>query len=139
MAALTSTVPDDFLISGALVEPAWAKVAVVAAAYVVTLALSGVMIRFFILPRNRPERPARDRTGPRFDSSVVIGKCENIITVTFVLLGQETGLALIFAAKSLVRSDDIKKNPGFYLGGTLVNLVWALLVAAAARLLVNGI
>jgi hypothetical protein len=59
--------------------------------------------------------------------------------VTFVLAAQDTGLALIFAAKALVRAKDIEKNPGFYLGGMLVNLVWGLFVATVARWLIAGI
>ena len=121
-----------------MVEPLWAKGLVVVAAYAVALAMSGKVIGFFVLPRKGIDPPAQDPTGPRFNSSILIGKCENIITVTFVLLGQETGLALIFAAKGIVRTDDIKANPGYYLGGTLVNLVWGMLVGSVARLLVVG-
>jgi len=121
-----------------LVTDLWARAAVIFAAYALTLGLSGVLVRFIVLPRGmKAPKPPPD--GPRFDTSTVIGKCENIIAVTFVLLGQETGLALIFAAKSLVRSDQIKENPGFFLGGTLVNLVWALIVAVSARAIAFGI
>lgn len=125
--------------------PSWthwlAQAALVFAAYAITLALSGVLVRFFVLPRGaRASWPPKDQEPPpggwpRFDPSAVIGKCENLITVTLVLSGNEAGLALIFAAKSLVRSDAIKRNPGYYLGGTLVNLVWGLLVASIARVL----
>ncbi|RMH10242.1 MAG: hypothetical protein D6695_11740 [Planctomycetota bacterium] len=118
----------------------FAQAALVFAAYALTLALSGPLVRYFVLPRGTrtswpPEGEAPARGWPRFDPSAVIGKCENIITVTLVLSGNEAGLALIFAAKSLVRSDAIKRDPGFYLGGTLVNLVWGLLVASGARVL----
>ena len=128
-----------------IIEDQNIRLVVIIFAYVFTVAFSGVVVRFFVLPRNvklidEPEdvdaKP--DPQKPRFDSSVVIGKCENLITVTFVLVGQGTGLALIFAAKSLVRSSDIKTNPGFFLGGTLVNLVWGLGIASAARLLISG-
>ncbi|MBP7149452.1 MAG: hypothetical protein KBD01_18140 [Acidobacteria bacterium] len=127
-----------YLITGPLVTALWAKLLVVLAAYALAVSLSGPIVRFFVLPRVLPPLPPRDRAGPRFDSSSVIGKCENIIAVSLILLGEETGLALIFTAKSLVRSDDIKRNPGFYLGGTLVNFVWSVLVAGIARVLVAG-
>ena len=127
----------------AIFEPvltsAWARAFVIAAAYAIALAGSGHVVRYFVLPRRGPARPARDPDGPRFDTSVLIGKCENILTVTLVLLGQETGLALIFTAKSLARKEEIERNPGFYLGGTLVNLVWGMLVAGLARWLVRGV
>jgi len=114
------------------------KAVIILAAYAVTLAFSGYVVRFIVLPRNLPKLPA-DPIGPRFSPSTVIGKCENLLTVTFVLAGQDTGLALIFAAKALVRAKDIERNPGFYLGGMLVNLVWGLLVATVARWLIAGI
>jgi len=127
-----------FLVTPPLVEGLWVKVAVIAAAYLVTLALSGPVVRYFVLPRHFP-KPVRDPVGPRFDPSAVIGKCENLIVLTFILLGQETGIAVVFAAKALVRSDEIKKNPGFFLGGTMVNLIWAVMVGGAARVLIAGI
>ena len=77
--------------------------------------------------------------GPGFNTSVLIGKCENILTVTLALLGEETALALIFTAKSFARKEEIERDPGFYLGGTLVNLVWGIVVAGLARWLVRGL
>ncbi|MBX3321891.1 MAG: hypothetical protein KF757_02755 [Phycisphaeraceae bacterium] len=113
---------------------------ILAAAYALAIGLSGYMVRYFVLPpgvkSSWPPMDGREMPAggwPRFDPSVVIGKCENIITLTFVLTGNYAGLALIFAAKSLVRTEAIKQNPGFFLGGTLVNLVWGLAVGLGAR------
>jgi hypothetical protein len=88
-------------------------------------------VRFFTAPP-APD-PVPTQPAPRFDPGAVIGKCENILSLTFILAGEATGLALIFAAKSIVRKDEIQKNPSYYLGGTLVNLVWAVLVGFAMR------
>jgi len=131
------------LFGGPIVTAEWARVLVVLLAYAVTMSLSGLLVRFFVLPPGAasvwpPETAATPEHGwSRFDPSVVIGKCENIVTVTLVLTGQVAGLALIFAAKSLVRSEAIKRDPGFYLGGTMVNLVWGLMVATVARVLLG--
>jgi len=38
-----------------------------------------------------------------------------------------------------VRKEEIERDPGFSLGGTLVNLVWGILVAELARWLVRGL
>jgi len=138
MCCLPSIFIAEFLVSGPLVAAPWGRAAVILAAYVVTLAFSGRIVRFIVLPRAFAT-PAADPAGPRFSSSTVIGKCENLLTVTFVLAAQDTGLALIFAAKALVRAKDIEKNPGFYLGGMLVNLIWGLFVATVARWLIAGI
>ena len=121
----------------------WLQLLILAVGYGITLGLSGTIIRFFIVPPTSTARPPQNEASPhprlRFDPSVVIGKCENLITLTFVIARQETGLALIFAAKSLVRSEEIKGNPGFYLGGTLINFVWSLLMGFLLRVLVFGL
>ena len=59
----------------------------------------------------------------------IIGKCENIIILSFVLAGEVTGLALIFAAKSLARQKDINDNAGFFLAGTMINFTATLIIA----------
>lgn len=63
----------------------------------------------------------------------IIGKCENIIIITFVLAGEVTGLALIFAAKNLARQKDINDNAGFFLAGTMINFTATLLFAFVIR------
>jgi len=138
LASLASTAANPMIFEPVLTS-AWAKAIVVVAAYVVTLAGSGRLVTYFVLPRKRRAPHAPDPDGPRFDTSMLIGKCENILTVTLVLLGQETGLALIFTAKSFVRKEEIERNPGYFLGGTLVNLVWGVVVGGLARWLVRGI
>lgn len=124
-----------------IVEPivtgAAAQLLVVLSSYLLALGLSGQVVRYVVLPADT--LPPRAPAGLRFDPSTVIGKCENVITVTFVLAGDVAGIAIIFAAKSLVRSPQIRQNAAFYLGGTLVNLVWGLLVAVPARVLIAGV
>ncbi len=107
---------------------------VVVPGYAMTLGLSGVLVRTFCR-RPPPATPAAETAPPRphFDPSAVIGKCENILALTFILAGEATGLALIFAAKSLVRSEKIREDAGYYLGGTLVNLTWSVLMGYAIR------
>jgi hypothetical protein len=122
-----------------VVEKTWLKLLILAAAYVITLAFSGSIVGYFVSGPSSSDsnEPSSSKSLSRI--SRVIGKCENIITVTLVLAGAETGLALIFAAKALVRNDDIKQDPGYFLGGTLVNLVWAMSVSFTARVLIAGV
>lgn len=68
----------------------------------------------------------------------VIGKCENALVFIMVMLGAHDGLGLVLAAKSIARLDAMRKNPSYYLGGTLVNFVWSLSIALATRLVVFG-
>lgn len=126
--------------SAPVVISAWGKVVVVIGAYVVALTLSGPLVKFFVLPKGAPPPKQGDPNvpRPRFDTGMIIGKCENILIVTLVLVNQFGGLGLIFTAKALARSKQIEENPGYFLGGTLVNLVWAMMVALAARMLITG-
>lgn len=116
-----------------VVEGFWYKLSILIAGLAVTMLLSGVVVRG-ALGISKPAGPKNGR-----DVHALIGKCENFIAYVLILAGQETGLALIFAAKSLVRAEDIKKDPSFFLGGTLVNFVWSMLVAVIVRVLLIGL
>jgi uncharacterized protein YneF (UPF0154 family) len=56
-----------------------------------------------------------------------IGACEHFLIVTFVLVNEYTAIGLIFAAKELVRSQEIKKKASYYLLGTLLSVSFAIL------------
>ncbi len=117
------------------------RVSIILLGYLLTLALSGVMVRHFTQSSSgdtEQERPKPAQKKPRFDPSIVIGKCENLLAVTFILTNQVMGLALIFAAKSLVRRDAIEKDAGYYLGGTFVNLTWSVLMGYLTRLALDS-
>lgn len=132
------------LILPPLVESPLGGLLVVAVAYAVTLAFSTLVVTAFVSPspptgsseRSEDQEHATDE---RRHLGNIIGKCENIIIVTFILAQAETGLALIFAAKALVRREDIEKDPGYFLGGTLLNFVWSLSIAMIARVLIAGL
>ncbi len=78
---------------------------------------------------NQDERAIRD--------GYLIGKCENTIIFILVLADAFTGLALIFAAKNLVRKEAIQKNSGFFLVGTMVNFTVTLTIAFAVKYLLG--
>ncbi len=115
---------------------------VVALGYAVTLGASGWWVRWVTGREHAPESgPHRREASPsaaaerpgRFDPSTVIGKCENLLAVTFVLAGEVMGLALIFTAKSLVRRNEMEGDPGYYLVGTLVNFTWSVAMGYLTR------
>ncbi|MBY9001221.1 MAG: hypothetical protein KGD64_09925 [Candidatus Heimdallarchaeota archaeon] len=45
----------------------------------------------------------------------IVGRRENILILTFMLLNQVTALVVIIGIKGLVRREDIEKKPGYYL------------------------
>jgi len=110
------------------VDPAstW-DVAATVAAYLLLLGTSGRVVTrtLALVPSEDQEPTERER-----DVGAIVGKCENLLTLTFVLLGAYTALAVIFAAKGIIRKEDIEKNSLFYLAGTLVNFTYSVLVGA---------
>ena len=116
--------------------------AIVLAGYVLTVATSGLIVRHFVAETNPISPEAQNDTdSPKksYDVGAIIGKCENLLTITLILANAVTGLALIFAAKSIVRSEDIKKEPKYYLGGTLVNFTYSVLMGFLIRRLLGAI
>ena len=116
--------------------------AIVVAGYVLTVATSGLIVRHFVAETKPiPSEAQNDKDSAKrsYDAGTIIGKCENLLTITLILANAVTGLALIFAAKSIVRSEDIKKEPKYYLGGTLVNLTYSVLMGFLIRTLLNAV
>jgi len=66
-----------------------------------------------------------------------IGACEHFLIVTFVLVNEYTAIGLIFAAKELVRSHEIKEKASYYLLGTLLSVSFALLFGLLTKLALN--
>lgn len=79
-------------------------------------------------------QPAGQDDGLR-RAGTVIGILERIFTVTLVMMGQPAAVAILFAAKSIVRFNDARAARPFaeyYLIGTLTSILFALLAALAA-------
>lgn len=92
--------------------------AIVVLGYILTFALSGLVVRFVLKHCDKnsgteTKKPASHDT----DLGMIIGKCENFLGITFVLADQVTGLALLFAAKSILRAKDMNDDPKYFLGG----------------------
>lgn len=112
------------------------RAGIILGGYILTLCFSGMVVRYFVgsaRPEATQEARRQENSGREFDVGFVIGKCENILTVTLVLAGGYTGLGLLFTAKTIVRAEDMKSNPKFYLGGTLVNVTYSVVIASAVK------
>lgn len=67
------------------------------------------------------------------DVGVIVGKAENILLPTFILAEAYTALALIFAAKGLVRKDDMDNDTLYYLGASMTNITYSIVVGVLIR------
>lgn len=101
---------------------------VVALGYLAVLLTSGLPVGYvisYIEAGDSPEQSDRLSRAGR-----VVGKCENVLVLTFVFLGAYVALAVIFAAEGLVtRAYDEEFDPMYVLAGTLVNFTYSLLFA----------
>ena len=59
--------------------------------------------------------------------------------LTFILLEAYTALALIFAAKAIVRKENLSKNSLFFVAGTMINFTYSILIAIIVKLLIEGL
>lgn len=99
---------------------------VVLGGYAVLLATSGRFVTWTLAWADDDYRSAVSEQ--QRDIGTIVGKAENVLLMTFVLVGAYTALAVIFAAKSIVRREDMKNDSLFYLAGTLVNFTYSIVV-----------
>jgi hypothetical protein len=114
-----------------LVADPVARAALVALSYPLLVLTSGHVVRWAL------GTAGQDLGEQEADTGRVIGKFENVLVLTVVHLQAFTALGLIFAAKSLVRKEDVDSgDTSYYLTGTLANFTWSLLVGVAVQVLV---
>ena len=116
------------------------KVIIIILGYILTFIITSYLIKKIVL-KNKESIDADGEVDKKDEKLIregyIIGKCENIIILSFILVGEVTGLALIFAAKSLARQKDINDNAGFFLAGTIVNFTATLIIAYCLKFLIN--
>lgn len=101
-------------------------------AYLLTIALSGKVVRGCFDKAGVP-----DVNDERESVGGVIGKLENVLVLTIVMVEAYTALALIFAAKNIVRIDkNDEKSVNYYILGTLANFTWSLVMAMLAKFVI---
>ncbi len=110
------------------------EIIIYALAYLAAVVLGHFVVRGLM---NQFPIPSDDDEGKRElrHAGLTIGVLERIFTVTFVLADQYTAIALIFAAKSIARFEELKDRrfSEYYLIGTLSSILIALLVGIFAR------
>jgi hypothetical protein len=102
------------------------RLGLVIAGYLFCFVIGSVVVRFTIKMISPDFEKQLGK--PVLDTGLIIGICESFITITLVLLSQITGLAIIFTAKSIIRSKKIEEKAEYYLVGTLVNFTFSLFV-----------
>jgi hypothetical protein len=122
-----------------MINEIYIKVMIILVGYVFLLSTSGLLVKF-ILSRVKHEKGAKGSeiaTQEQLDVGFIIGKCENILIVSFVLFDAYTALALIFAAKTIIRENEIKNNSLYFLAGTMVNVTYSIVVGIVLKGLIG--
>ncbi len=106
-----------------------ARLLIYSLSYVLAVVLGHFFVRHVILPRFA----TKESEGLK-GAGTAIGCLERALTLTFVLVGQYEALALILAAKSVARFEELKRREfaEYYLIGTLSSMVFAMLVGIIA-------
>ena len=106
--------------------------------YFVLLCTSGALVNY-IISKILKEPISRKIDKKIRDTGFVIGKCENVLILTFMLLEAYTALALIFAAKAIVRREDMSKNSLYFLAGTMINVTYSIIIGVVIKIIINAI
>ncbi len=109
---------------------------VLAAGYVLLLTTSGKVIST-ILSRVAEKPLAENVSREQLRIGAVVGKCENILLLTFIISNEYTALSLIFAAKAIIRKEDIEHNSLFFLAGTMINVTYSIVVGIIIKIIVR--
>ncbi|MFB6162608.1 MAG: hypothetical protein ABEJ86_04090 [Halococcoides sp.] len=103
-----------------------------AAGYAGLIATSGIVVRAAL--RYAGTRPMPERV----DTGRAVGKIENVLVLTLVLLGAYTALAIVFTAKSIVRWEDLtSENTTDDLTGSVATVTYSLVWGQAVRALLG--
>ncbi|MFP3975049.1 MAG: hypothetical protein ACOC6S_03155 [Chloroflexota bacterium] len=114
----------------------WVDIVILIVGYLVLLGTSGLVFNF-ILSRVSKEPATQKFDKQMRDTGFVVGKCENILVVTFMLLNAYTALAVIFAAKAIVRAEDMSGNSLFFLAGTMINITYSVTMGIIIKVLMG--
>jgi len=102
------------------------------------LATSGkVVFGLISLASHKDRTRCGERRQQGVDVGFLVGKCENLLVVAFVLAEAYTALGLIFAAKAIVRREDMRRDSLYFLAGTMINFTYSVLVALLLKTTLN--
>ena len=117
-----------------MVSATTAKVIITGAAFLLLVFTSGHVVEHILgLALGEDWEHGEEPDKQTLTMGAILGKCENILTLSFILAGQYTALALVFAGKSIFRAEKAKEQPGYYLGGTVVNFTYSVVFAMGVR------
>ena len=120
----------------------WINYIVIGVAFAVLLLTSGKVVSYVLerVTKKDLEEAANDDHPPEVAERIavgnIIGKCENILILVFVILEAYTAIAIVITAKTMVRKEEIEKNSMYFLAGTLINVSYSVLVGFILKMII---
>lgn len=129
----------------------WQVILLILTCYLFLILTSGMLLQFILShvstkginsaskgdikepPTEVPIIPSEKRIR---DTGVIVGKCENLLIPTLIVLHAYTALAIIFTAKAIVRAEDMKnQNTLYFLAGTMINFTYSVLIGVVIKII----
>lgn len=109
------------------------EILIIVGGYLFLLGTSGKVLNY-ILYWISGEPIGRKINKEAIDTGFVIGKCENLLILTFMLLDAYIALALVFSAKA-IRSSEMSKSPLFFFVGTMINVTYSIMIGFVIKII----
>ena len=103
----------------------------------ILLGTSGILVREVL---NKVSKTKIDKMVDKkqMDTGTIVGKCENLLIFIFMILQAYTALGIIFAAKAIVRSEDMKgKKSLYFLAGIMVNVTYSIVLGLIVKVIID--
>ena len=118
----------------------WISYIIIIAAFLLLVGTSGRLISYVLKQVTNKEleevanEDAPKEVQKRLDIGSIIGKCENILILAFLILEAYTAIAIVVTAKTIVRKEEIEKNSMYFLAGTMINVSYSVLIGFILKL-----
>jgi hypothetical protein len=105
----------------------WQSVLLISICYLFLILISGSVLKFILSyvstkRKNEVQEDVIPADSKIRDTGIIVGKCENLLIPTSIILDAYTALAIIFTTKTIVRAEDMKsENTLYFLAGTMIN------------------
>jgi len=123
-----------------MITMCWISYIIIAAAFLLLVGTSGRLINYVLqqVANKQLEEVAQEdapaEVQKRLNIGSIIGKCENILILAFLILEAYTAIAIVVTAKTIVRKEEIEKNSMYFLAGTMINVSYSVLIGFILKL-----
>ncbi len=120
----------------------WQVFLLISASYLFLILTSGYVLKFILsYVSTKRKNEIKDDVIPDDskirDTGVIVGKCENLLIPTLIILDAYTALAIIFTAKTIVRAEDMKsENTLYFLAGTMINFTYSVCIGIIMKIII---